>query len=126
VTGPVGTVEDGLLPANPVHRHHRRGKRAFRIPQEMLWATPEEVLPGAHQAKQLRDRASAILIITTAWTGCRWSEMAALQRHNTHLDDRVIIIDPTIGALKCQRSRNSPFDLDRAHVIHQLGRSALR
>jgi len=35
-------VEDGLLPVNPVHRHHRRGKRAFRIHEEMLWATPEE------------------------------------------------------------------------------------
>lgn len=93
-------VEDGLLPVNPVYRHHRRGKRAFRIPHEMLWATPEEVLRGAHQAEQLRDRASAVLIITTAWTGCRWSEMAALQRHNTHLDDRTIVIDPNIGALK--------------------------
>jgi integrase len=93
-------VDDGLLPANPVHRHHRRGKRAFRIPHEMLWATPEEVLRGAQQAEQLRDRASAVLIVTTAWTGCRWGEMAALQRRNTHLDDRVIIIDPKIGALK--------------------------
>jgi integrase len=93
-------VDDGLLRTNPVHRHHRRGKRAFRIPHEMLWATPEEVLRGAHQAQQLRDNASAILIITTAWTGCRWGEMAALQRHNTHLDDRIIRIDPKIGALK--------------------------
>jgi hypothetical protein len=25
-------VEDGLLRANPVHRHQRRGRRAFRIP----------------------------------------------------------------------------------------------
>lgn len=90
-------VEDSLLPANPVHR---RSKRAFRIPREMLWATPEEVLRGAHQAEQLRDRASAILIITAAWTGHRWSELAALQRHNTHLDDRVIIIDPNMGGLK--------------------------
>lgn len=93
-------VEDGLLSTNPVHRHHRRGKRAFRIPHEMLWATPEEVLRGAQQAERLRDRASAVLIITTAWTGCRWGEIAALQRHNTHLDDRTIVIDPKVGALK--------------------------
>jgi integrase len=66
----------------------------------MLWATPEEVLRGAGQAEQLHSRASAVLIITTAWTGCRWGEIAALQRHNTHLDDRVIVIDPDTGALK--------------------------
>jgi hypothetical protein len=66
-------VEDDLLPANPVHHHRNRGKRAFRIPHEMLWATPEEVLRGAGQAEQLQDRASAVLIITAAWTGCRWA-----------------------------------------------------
>ncbi|HEX5404773.1 MAG TPA: tyrosine-type recombinase/integrase, partial [Pseudonocardiaceae bacterium] len=37
---------------------------------------------------------------TAAWTGCRWGELAALQRHNTHLQDRVITIDPDTGALK--------------------------
>jgi integrase len=76
-------VEDGLLPTNPVHRHKNRGKRAFRIPHEMLWATPEEVLRGAQQAAHLHNRASALLIITAAWTGCRWGELAGLQRHNT-------------------------------------------
>jgi integrase len=59
-------VEDGLLPANPMHRHRNRGKRAFRIPREMLWATPEEVLRAAHQAELLHNRASALLIITAA------------------------------------------------------------
>jgi integrase len=43
--------------------------------------------------------------ITAAWTGCRWGELAALQRHNTHLDDRLIVIDPDIGALKESASR---------------------
>lgn len=93
-------VEDGLLPANPVHHHGRRGKRAFRIRQEMLWATPEEVLRAAHQAELVHNRASALLIITAAWTGCCWGELAGLQRHNTHPDDRAIVIDPEIGALK--------------------------
>ncbi|MEU5852665.1 tyrosine-type recombinase/integrase [Saccharopolyspora shandongensis] len=93
-------VEDELLPANPVRHHHNRGKRAFRIRQEMLWATPEEVLRAADQAERLHNRASALLIITAAWTGCRWGELAALQRHNTHPDDHTIVIDPDIGALK--------------------------
>lgn len=93
-------VDDGLIGANPVHHHRIRGKRAFRIHHEMLWATPEEVLRGALQAAQLHHRGSALLIVTAAWTGCRWGELAGLQRHNTHTDDRTIIIDPDIGALK--------------------------
>lgn len=35
-------VEDALLPANPVHHHRNRGKRARHIPREMLWATPKK------------------------------------------------------------------------------------
>jgi integrase len=93
-------VEDGLLPANPMHPHRNRSTRAFRIHHEMLWASPEEILRGAQQAEQLHNRTSALLIVTAAWTGCRWGELAALQRHNTHPDDRTIVIDPDIGALK--------------------------
>ncbi|GHF66456.1 integrase [Amycolatopsis bartoniae] len=93
-------ADDGLIPANPVHRHRNRGKRAFRIRHEMLWATPEEVLRAATQAEHLHDRASAALIITAAWTGCQWGELAGLQRHNLHLDNRTLVIDPDHGALK--------------------------
>lgn len=64
-------VDDGLIPANPVHHHRYRGKRAFRVHREMLWATPEEVLRGALQAAQLHNRGSALLIVTAGWTGCR-------------------------------------------------------
>ncbi|MEV0084561.1 hypothetical protein [Saccharopolyspora sp. NPDC050642] len=39
------------------------------------------------------------MIVTAAWTGARWGELAGLQRHNTHLDDGHIVIDPDIGAL---------------------------
>jgi integrase len=93
-------VDDGLIPTNPVRHHRNRGKRARRIPSEMLWATPEEVLRGALQAAQLRDPASALMIVTAAWTGCRWGEIAGLQRRNTHPDDHTIVIDPDNGALK--------------------------
>jgi integrase len=40
-----------------------------------------------------------LLIVTAAWTGARWGEIAALQRRNTHLDDGVIVIDPLTGAM---------------------------
>ncbi|OLF04778.1 hypothetical protein BLA60_39275 [Actinophytocola xinjiangensis] len=93
-------VDDELIPANPVRHHRNRGKRAHHIIREMLWATPEEVLRGALQAAQLHHQSSALLIVTAAWTGCRWGELAALQRHNTHPDDRTIVIDPDTGTLK--------------------------
>lgn len=93
-------VEEGLIPANPVHHHRHRGKRALHIPREMLRATPEEVLRGALQAAALHHPGCALLIVTAAWTGCRWGELAGLQRHNVRLDDRIIVIDPDIGALK--------------------------
>jgi integrase len=38
-------------------------------------------------------------MITAAWTGARWGELAGLQRINTHLDEGTIVIDPDIGAL---------------------------
>jgi integrase len=93
-------AEDGLIHANPVHHHRNRGPRAFHIIREMLWATPEEVLRGALQAEQLSHRRDAIMIITAAWTGMRWGEIAGLQRHNVHIGDRLIIVDPDHGALK--------------------------
>ncbi|MCI2423941.1 hypothetical protein MOQ72_41735 [Saccharopolyspora sp. K220] len=37
-------------------------------------------------------------MITAAYTGARWGELAGLQRHNTHLKDGCIVIDPDIGA----------------------------
>lgn len=64
-------ADDRLIPANPVHHHRNRGRRAHHIIREMLWATPEEVLHGAHQAARLHHRGSALLIVTAAWTDCR-------------------------------------------------------
>jgi hypothetical protein len=38
-------------------------------------------------------------IITAAWTGCRWGELAGLHRTNLHLDTRRLVVDPDTGAL---------------------------
>ncbi|MBF9129142.1 tyrosine-type recombinase/integrase, partial [Plantactinospora sp. S1510] len=40
-----------------------------------------------------------ILVITAAYTGMRWGELAGLARTNTHLGHGLIRIDPDIGAL---------------------------
>jgi hypothetical protein len=43
--------------------------------------------------------SAGLLVITAAWTGCRWGELAGLQRDHVHLDRGVIVIDPEYGAL---------------------------
>jgi len=94
-------VDQHLIPANPVRRRPRRGRRCDRPhpPTERVWTTPEKVLRAAEQAGMLGGPDAKLLVITTAWTGCRWGEMAGLQPHNVDLIRRVIIIDDKIGAL---------------------------
>lgn len=60
---------------------------------------PEHILRIADQATMLGGPSAGLLVITTAWTGCRWSELAGLQRNHVHLDRGAIVIDPEIGAL---------------------------
>ncbi|WP_431875934.1 site-specific integrase [Amycolatopsis sacchari] len=91
-------ADERLIPANPI-QPRRRGRRRHQRRPEQLWATPEQVVAIALQAIALVGLWAAILIITAAWTGARWGELAGLQRINTHLDDGVIVIDPDIGAL---------------------------
>lgn len=89
-------VDDRLIPANPVRRRRRRGRRRDHAssPRERVWAMPEQVLRIAEQATQLGGRSAGLLVITTAWTGCRWGEVAGLQRDHVDLDHGVITIDP--------------------------------
>ena len=70
-----------------------------------MWATPSEVLAVADNAARLPigGPAAALLIVTAAWTGARWGEIAALQRDKTHLEDGVIvnrIIDACYRSMK--------------------------
>lgn len=94
-------VDERLIPANPVRRRRRRGRRRDHAPtlKERVWAMPEQVLRIAEQATMLGGRSAGLLVITTAWTGCRWGEIAGLQRDHVDLDRGVITIDPDIGAL---------------------------
>lgn len=52
------------------------------------------------EGRRTTQSRQCLLIITATWTGCRGGEIAALQGHNTHTDDRTIVIDPDIGAPK--------------------------
>ncbi|MDU0293962.1 tyrosine-type recombinase/integrase [Saccharothrix longispora] len=91
-------VDDRLIPANPI-RPRRRGKRTREKTRERVWATHQQALRIADNAALLLGPWAGTLMVTAAWTGARWGELAGLQRHNTHLDDARIVIDPDIGAL---------------------------
>jgi integrase len=94
-------VDQHLIPANPVCRRSRRGRRCDQPhpPTERVWTTPEKTLRIAQQAGMLGGRDAELLVITTAWTGCRWGEMAGLQPHNVDLVRKALIIDAKTGAL---------------------------
>ena len=74
-------AEERLIPANPI-RARRRGRRRAERRTERVWATPAEVLAVADNAARLPGGGpdAAILIVTAAWTGARWGELAGLQR----------------------------------------------
>lgn len=94
-------VDQHLIPANPVRRRSRRGRRCDQPhpPTERVWTTPDKVLRIAEQAGMLGGRDVKLLVITTAWTGCRWGEMAGLQTENVDLVRSALVIDSKIGAL---------------------------
>jgi len=93
-------VDDRLMATNPVRRRRRRGRRRDHGPAiaERVWAMPEHVLRVAEQATMLGGNDAGLLVLTAAWTGCRWGELAGLQRA-LDLARGVITIDPDTGAL---------------------------
>jgi integrase len=94
-------VNQHLIPTSPARQYRRRGRRRDHAPTrvEKVFAMPEHVLRIAEQASELGGRSAGLLIITAAWTGCRWGEITGLQRDHVHLDRGVIVIDPDYGAL---------------------------
>jgi integrase len=50
-------------------------------------------------AERIPRRNDQILVITAAYTGMRWGELAGLSRTNLHLGDGIIHVHPTTGAL---------------------------
>ncbi|MDX3187803.1 hypothetical protein PV458_05280 [Streptomyces sp. MN03-5084-2B] len=98
-------ADERLIPFNPVRRRRRRGRRSWRAVAERIWATPEQVVRIAEQAGVLGGPIARLLVITAAWTGCRWGELAGLHRDNVDLRRGVIMIDPLVGALIAQARR---------------------
>jgi integrase len=100
-------VDERLIPTSPVHHHRRRGRRRDHAstPTERVWAMPEHVTRIAEQATMRGGPSAGLLVITAAWTGCRWGELAGLQRDHLDLDRGVLVVDPDTGALHESASR---------------------
>ncbi len=85
-------VADRRIPFNP-----GQGVRTVTGARgERPHATAGQVLAVADGVTRHADR---VLIITGAYTGMRWGELAGLARVNSHFDDGLIRVDPDIGAL---------------------------
>ncbi|HEX3780288.1 MAG TPA: tyrosine-type recombinase/integrase [Pseudonocardiaceae bacterium] len=92
-------MDERLIAANPVKQMRRRGRRSLSVARERVWATPWQVHRLADQAGELGGPTARLMIITAAWTGCRWGELAGLHRRNVDLQLGVITIDKEEGAL---------------------------
>jgi integrase len=71
-------------------------KVVTRRAPERPHATPTQVNTIAARIDRRTDQ---ILVITAAYTGMRWGELAGLARANTHLGDGLIRVHPDVGAL---------------------------
>ncbi|WP_067503494.1 site-specific integrase [Actinoplanes sp. TFC3] len=61
--------------------------------------TPATTHQINHIAERIPRRSDQILVITAAYTGMRWGELAGLSRTNVHLGDGFLHLHPTTGAL---------------------------
>ena len=59
-------VDQRLIPANPVQKRRRRGRRSRKLPVERTWATPEEVMRIADQAGLLGGCCRALKVSMSA------------------------------------------------------------
>jgi integrase len=90
-------VAQHFIPTSPARQYHRRDHAPSKA--EKVFAMPEHVLRIAQHATELGGRSAGLLVITAAWTGCRWGEITGLQRDHVDLRRGVITIDPDYGAL---------------------------
>ncbi|WP_432181370.1 tyrosine-type recombinase/integrase [Streptomyces sp. NBC_00063] len=86
-------VTERLIPDNPVRIPRQRGRE--RLGEDQLWATEHEVISLARRITHLADPTQGLLVITAAYTGMRWGELAALRRlaHNPQAATLTILPD---------------------------------
>ena len=84
-------VDEGLIGSNPCRRLRLNSGDQPERPH----ADPDEVTALAERASAV----SAVLIVTAAYTGMRWGELAGLQWSRVDLDKQEIHVDARDGAL---------------------------
>jgi integrase len=86
-------VDEGLIGTNPC----RKLRITFTERPERPHATPGEVITISARMPT----GAGLMVITAAYTGLRWGELAGLQWTRTYLDDACsrIDVDPSDGAL---------------------------
>ena len=95
-------VDERLIPANPVRRRRRRGRRRDHAPtpRERVWATPEQVVAdrraGRHAGRSLGRAAGDHRRVDRVPVGRDSPDCNAT---SVDLDRGIIIIDPDTGAL---------------------------
>src|SRR5436190_11291636 len=85
-------VADRRIPFNPCQGVRVLTRRAAERPH----ATAEQVNEIAGRIARPSDQ---LLVVTAAYSGMRWGELAGLARANTHLDEGLLVVHPEVGAL---------------------------
>lgn len=90
-----GAVDAGMLNANPLYGR-RIAKSAGRtvggaIKDEKVWVQPPQAVAVARRLSE----PMQLMVITAAWTGMRWGELAGLHRSNCLLPRHVQLEDGT-------------------------------
>lgn len=123
-----GAADAGYLLANPMYGRRRQSDRAVHdVSQqhgtvehadddEEVWAQPEQ----AHELYARLGGVEGLMVLSAAYTGLRWGELAGLHRSNVLLprpdqldgkpwERRVLRVDPKVGSL-----HEVEFELDAA------------
>ena len=85
-------IDDGRISRNPCLR-----LKWHAVSKKRPWATPGQVL---QIASHIGHWGYQLMVITAAYTGMRFGELAALQRSNVDRACRWVYVDAQIGALK--------------------------
>ncbi|MGP4112608.1 tyrosine-type recombinase/integrase [Streptomyces sp. 4N509B] len=84
-------VDNRLIDRTPVRSEHR-GRGRLQPHRERPWIDEHQLLTIARRILRVSCRNHCLLVITAAYTGMRWGELAGLQRDNVDLERGLVHI----------------------------------